>query len=99
MEWSEEEEYVQGKLWIKADQETHKMDGIYELEVVWTEKEETEKPEIKPDLMESYNKIRRTCQLWKLSGIWLLVFQRAGDSKDTGYRSAQWNRAGRSGGS
>ena len=57
VEWSEEEEYVQGKLWIKADQETHKMDGIYELEVVWTEKEETEKPEtekpdIKPDLME-----------------------------------------------
>ncbi|MFR5356345.1 MAG: hypothetical protein ACLTI1_09890, partial [Clostridia bacterium] len=53
VEWSEEEEYVQGKLWIKADQETHKMDGIYELEVVWTEKPETEKLEIKPDLMES----------------------------------------------
>ena len=27
VEWSEEEGYVQGKLWIKADQETHRMDG------------------------------------------------------------------------
>ena len=55
VEWSEEEGCVQGKLWIKADQKTHRTDGIYELEVVWTEKEETEKPEteIKPDLMES----------------------------------------------
>ena len=55
MEWSEEEGFVQGKLWIEADQETHRTDGVYELEVVWTEKEETEKPEIKPDLMESNN--------------------------------------------
>ena len=55
MEWSEEEGVVQGKLWIEADQETHRTDGVYELEVVWTEKEETEKPEIKPDLMESNN--------------------------------------------
>ena len=46
VEWSEEEEYVQGELWIKADQEKHKADGVYELEVSWTEKEEPEEPDI-----------------------------------------------------
>ena len=46
MEWSEEEDHMQGELWIKADQETHMADGVYELEVIWTEKEELETPDI-----------------------------------------------------
>ncbi len=46
MEWSEEEDHIQGELWIKADQETHRTDGIYELVVVRTEKEEMETPDI-----------------------------------------------------
>jgi len=45
MEWSEEEDHIQGELWIEAEQETHMADGVYELEVIWTEKEETEEPE------------------------------------------------------
>ena len=57
---------------------------------------DTSAPEIKMNIT---TKSGEPVRLWKLSGIWLLVFQRAGDSKDTGYRSAQWNRAGRSGGS
>ena len=45
MEWSEEEDHMQGELWIEADRETHMADGVYELEVIWTETEDVEEPE------------------------------------------------------